>query len=379
MPLVNLSSVALVAIVALTSAVGFIWLAEVVRGSACTARLARGVVDAHRTADGRSLDLDPAELGAHHAALSAKSDLLAQQVRAMASYSTRAMVTVAVAAFGTTGAAAVLLLLVRRRIARPIELLLAATDRVAEGHFDHRVGYEAHDEMGILARAFDRMAARLESSLREVDHQKQALEHGIAKATAELRTLSRTDDVTGLPNLRHLADAFAGLAAHARAAGTPLALTVLGIDDFAEINARYGYEAGNLVLVALARSVQAAARHVDVAARGNGVQFLILMPGLVTLPPESLDHVTGSLRSVQRLIQRRTGHEICLSVRQGCAQLGDDGATLDSLVAAAVRRLSAPRRCEGSAAPPLDADPCESPARRPAQAAGRAQPQELLR
>ena len=338
MPLVNLASVALVAIVALTSAVSFIWLTEVVRGSTQTAHLARDLVDAHRPRSGDDVDGDAAERGARHAALSVKSDLLTQQVNAMAANSTRALVTVAAAAFTTTSAAAILLVLVSRRIASPIGLLLDATRHIADGDFRHRVVYNARDELGSLARAFDRMAARLEASRSEVAHHKRALEVGIEKATAELRALSRTDDVTGLPNLRHLADVFDGLAASARASGAPLTLGVLGIDDFADINLRYGYGAGNLVLTAFARIVQAAARDGDAVARGNGVQFLVLMPGLPELSAGFLGQIEAGTESIQRLIRHRTGHEIHLAAHRGFAAFPGDGESLSALLAAALRQ-----------------------------------------
>jgi len=112
---------------------------------------------------------------------------------------------------------------------------------------------------------------------------------------------------------------------------------VLGIDDFAHINLRYGYDAGNLVLTAFARIVRAAARDGDAVARGNGVQFLVLMPGLPGLSAGFVDQVEAGIESIQRLIRHRTGHEIRLAVRRSSAAFPADGESLGDLVAAAER------------------------------------------
>jgi diguanylate cyclase (GGDEF)-like protein len=234
-----------------------------------------------------------------------------------------------------------LMALVRRRIARPVRLMLEATERIADGELDHTVDYEASDEMGRLATSFNRMARCLRRSLRELERQKARLEQRVADATAELRELSRTDELTGLPNVRHLRDAFNDLARHARGTGAALTLAVLGIEDFRGFNDRFGYDAGNLLLVAFARIVLGAAREVDVVGRGSGVQFIVLMPGLDELPDAFVQQVEASLSSLRKLVRHRTSCDVGITVSFGAARFRRDGNGLDDLLGEADRRMAA--------------------------------------
>ena len=95
----------------------------------------------------------------------------------------------------------------------------------------------------------------------------------------EMRQLADTDGLTGLPNRR------AGLrllARHLDRPGheqQPLAIGFLDIDLFKDINDRFGHEAGDRVLVAVARALRAAVRAQDQVVRMGGEEFLILLPG----------------------------------------------------------------------------------------------------
>jgi diguanylate cyclase (GGDEF)-like protein len=345
MSLVNVAFMAMIAIAALTSAVSFIWLTEIVRHSVRTATLARELVEGYRRFDLDRLNeaTSPEELAARHAALGAKSDELAQRLTSTSNHSTRAMASVAVSSFGTIVAGAVLMVLVSRRIARPLAMILEATDRIADGDFGHRVDYQAADEMGMLAQSFDRMARCLQRSLDELVKHKHTLERRVEEATADLRALSFTDDLTELPNLRHLREAFDDAVRRADAADAPLTIAVVGIDDFRAINDRFGYDAGNLVLVAFARCVRAAARGDDFVARGSGVQFVILMPGLREVPRAFIDQVELGIESVQKLVRHRTGRDVGLTAGFGAACYREDGHSLHALLAAADHALAASR------------------------------------
>jgi len=146
-----------------------------------------------------------------------------------------------------------------------------------------------------------------------------------------------------LPNLRDLRDAFDETARYADETGTPLTLVVLGTDDLRTLNDRFGYEAGNLVLVAFARIVRGAARDVDFVARGNGVQFIVLMPGLDHLSERFVRQVEGGLASLQKLVRHRTGRDVGITVCFGHSLFPTDGCSLHALLHTADRRMAARR------------------------------------
>lgn len=55
-------------------------------------------------------------------------------------------------------------LLVSRRVVRPVQELTGASGRIAAGNFEERVQETSKDEIGQLARSFNRMAARLQQA-----------------------------------------------------------------------------------------------------------------------------------------------------------------------------------------------------------------------
>ena len=93
---------------------------------------------------------------------------------------------------------------------------------------------------------------------------------------AELR--SRTDPLTGLLNLR----AFVGHAnrelARMRRTGRPITLAYVDIDNFKQINDRFGHGAGDDVLRQVAAVLHDHSRVADVVARLGGDEFVFLYP-----------------------------------------------------------------------------------------------------
>ncbi|MDQ1294421.1 MAG: sensor diguanylate cyclase [Actinomycetota bacterium] len=85
------------------------------------------------------------------------------------------------------------------------------------------------------------------------------------------------DPLTGLVNRRRLLDVLKGLMAGRRDHDRDFALLFLDIDGFKEINDRYGHEAGDRVLIEVARRLQRAAREYDVLARISGDEFVVVL------------------------------------------------------------------------------------------------------
>ncbi|MBW8458021.1 MAG: sensor domain-containing diguanylate cyclase [Thiobacillus sp.] len=96
---------------------------------------------------------------------------------------------------------------------------------------------------------------------------------------ARLEHLSLTDPLTGLPNRRAFEIHFPlalGLAERQH----PVALVLLDVDHFKEVNDRYGHGVGDQVLLALAQSLRELTRRADLAARLAGDEFVVLLSGL---------------------------------------------------------------------------------------------------
>jgi two-component system NtrC family sensor kinase len=75
---------------------------------------------------------------------------------------------IGLSAAGIAAISLLLAVLFHRSVGRPVETLLAATEKVAAGDLDHRVPVESADELGRLAESFNQMTAKLADARRQV-------------------------------------------------------------------------------------------------------------------------------------------------------------------------------------------------------------------
>ena len=84
--------------------------------------------------------------------------------------------------------AAIVGLLVSRGLTAPLRSLTAAASQMSSGDLSTRAPLQGKDEIGQLARQFNRMAERLETSFEELASERDALRRFTADASHELRT-----------------------------------------------------------------------------------------------------------------------------------------------------------------------------------------------
>lgn len=102
----------------------------------------------------------------------------------------------------------------------------------------------------------------------------------LSEANLQLSSLSRTDELTGLPNRRQFNEAFAYEWGRCARLQEPLSLMMLDIDHFKKLNDRNGHDYGDRALRRIAPVLQEFARRTgDLAARLGGEEFVILLPG----------------------------------------------------------------------------------------------------
>jgi len=94
----------------------------------------------------------------------------------------------------------------------------------------------------------------------------------------ELRSLAYTDPLTSLLTRRRFDQALSEELARSQADGGTPALLLVDIDNFKQINDRFGHQAGDRVLVELAGVLRANARETDLLARLGGDEFALLLP-----------------------------------------------------------------------------------------------------
>ena len=88
------------------------------------------------------------------------------------------------------------------------------------------------------------------------------------------------DPLTGLLNRHALLPRFIELACQARIARQPVCLVLCDVDDFKQINDRYGHDRGDAVLRDIAYELRKRLRSFELIYRLGGEEFLILLPGI---------------------------------------------------------------------------------------------------
>ena len=99
-----------------------------------------------------------------------------------------------------------------------------------------------------------------------------------ADARSQLAALAATDPLTGLPNRRALEAWLEAAVETAGSGARPLSALVLDLDSFKQVNDLHGHEAGDAVLCAVARTLEAGCRLGDLAGRLGGEEFLVVLP-----------------------------------------------------------------------------------------------------
>jgi diguanylate cyclase (GGDEF)-like protein/PAS domain S-box-containing protein len=95
-----------------------------------------------------------------------------------------------------------------------------------------------------------------------------------------LAQLAMSDALTGLANRSHFMTAADRAAKQAAETGGKVAVLLLDVDDFKQVNDSAGHDAGDALLRAVAVRLQASVRPGDVVARLGGDEFAVMLTGL---------------------------------------------------------------------------------------------------
>jgi diguanylate cyclase (GGDEF)-like protein len=96
--------------------------------------------------------------------------------------------------------------------------------------------------------------------------------------STQWQNLALVDPLTNLYNRRFAERHLKSEIARAQRKGYPLTLVLFDLNNFKQINDRFGHPAGDLVLKVFANRLSEAIREVDLAARLGGDEFMVLLP-----------------------------------------------------------------------------------------------------
>jgi diguanylate cyclase (GGDEF)-like protein len=92
------------------------------------------------------------------------------------------------------------------------------------------------------------------------------------------KELSREDFATGVQNRRAFFETVTAEIVRTRRYGHPITIAYLDLDDFKQVNDRYGHRTGDLLLSVVAQVMQNSVREADLVARLGGDEFVLLFP-----------------------------------------------------------------------------------------------------
>jgi diguanylate cyclase (GGDEF)-like protein len=110
-----------------------------------------------------------------------------------------------------------------------------------------------------------------------VHHRVKVLQDELREANVRLESLAVTDGLTGLFNRRHFDRLLAGEVQRTLRYKVPLAVLLLDIDHFKQVNDSYGHPTGDLVLRNVSRVVAAGVRSTDFVARFGGEEIAVIL------------------------------------------------------------------------------------------------------
>ncbi len=199
------------------------------------------------------------------------------------------------------------------QITRSLRRLRNAAHQVAMGEITQQLDVPTKiSEVTSLGQDLERMRWKLV-------HQSELLEHQALH-----------DSLTGLPNRTLLHDRMQHAFVTAQRLGKTVALFMMDLDRFKEINDTLGHHVGDLLLQQVALRMRGALRESDTIARLGGDEFAVVLPN-VENPDQALYAARKLLTSLEQPLNL-DGHSFTISASIGIAFFPEHGEDNDTLM-----------------------------------------------
>jgi diguanylate cyclase (GGDEF)-like protein len=187
-----------------------------------------------------------------------------------------------------------------------------AVESLAESRFGQTGSLVIYTN-GVLLLGFFLLFSRLLSALRA--------------ALGREKAAGRVDELTQVSNRRAFSElAEAEIQRAARYGGT-LTVAYLDLDDFKQVNDRFGHDTGDLVLVLTAQAIRKSLRVNDIVARLGGDEFVVLFP---QTEPGDAEVVLRKLEAQLTAVMRQGQWPVTVSI--GAATFEKPPASVEQMV-----------------------------------------------
>jgi diguanylate cyclase (GGDEF)-like protein len=158
-----------------------------------------------------------------------------------------------------------------------------------------------------------------------------------SRLLAEVQRLAITDELTGINNRRGLFELGSREFLISKRMNRPLSALMIDLDNFKDINDRYGHAAGDFTLHEIAKRISDNIREIDIIGRYGGEEFVVLLIG---------DNLQSSMVAAERIREAISNNKVItetdtlqVTVSIGVDELDSLTANLDALIKRADRAL----------------------------------------
>jgi len=197
-----------------------------------------------------------------------------------------------------------------------------------------------------LIQLLERMAALVGHVLDELD-----LKTALRREREAQSKIARQDSLTELPNRLAFQERLHAAVARAHRHGPDAAIGMIDLDDFKQINDKWGHAVGDHVLRVIGKRIRAMLREADFLARLGGDEFALILEGQTASPAQWSDSIEAfccRLRdAISAAVVLPNGHELNISLSAGFTVYSLDNVAPDLLVRHADMALYAAKAAKG--------------------------------
>ncbi|MGB9081914.1 MAG: GGDEF domain-containing protein, partial [Desulfuromonadaceae bacterium] len=165
-------------------------------------------------------------------------------------------------------------------------------------HFEHLASEHCNESNPLMAeyRLLYEEYCALKKRVKLLDRENSSLITQLSEMDRSLNLATRVDPMTGLANRRDIMEKMERELSRSERHQRMFSVMLVDLDDFKQVNQKYGFNDGDDVLVELSRVLMGCARSEDVCARWGGEEFLFLLPetnieGALILARKVLDSI----------------------------------------------------------------------------------------
>jgi diguanylate cyclase (GGDEF)-like protein/PAS domain S-box-containing protein len=150
------------------------------------------------------------------------------------------------------------------------------------------------------------------------------------QAEVQIRYMALHDVLTGLPNRALLQDRLGQAIALARRHREKVAVLMLDLDHFKDVNDSLGHSAGDRLLEMVSKRLRACLRESDIVGRLSGDEFVIALPEVSD--DQNIEQVAHKVLTALAKPVQIEGHEFITSASIGISQYPADGENSEALL-----------------------------------------------